>query len=173
MAGVMALAGPTKVIMFEPLPVNQIALKRLCELNPNLPLEVMPFAIGNSDDAAQLTILLDTSMAKLSTSKFQPETASDRRTSVDIRRIDTLVSTGTCPPPNVIKIDVEGAEIDVLRGARSVLKRARPIIFLEAHSGELEEECSREMTNLNYLVRPLYVAKPEQQVPRHLVFLPK
>jgi hypothetical protein len=33
----------------------------------------------------------------------------------------------------VIKIDVEGAETEVLRGATSVLKTARPILLIELH----------------------------------------
>ena len=33
--------------------------------------------------------------------------------------------------PDVIKIDVQGAEMDALRGAEQKLRRRRPIIFLE------------------------------------------
>jgi FkbM family methyltransferase len=39
--------------------------------------------------------------------------------------------------PEVIKIDVEGAELGVLRGARSVLARCRPTIFLSVHPGQI------------------------------------
>ncbi len=40
--------------------------------------------------------------------------------------------------PEVIKIDVEGAEIDVLKGARDTLETKKPIIFLSAHPRILE-----------------------------------
>ena len=49
MSGVMALSGASKVLAFEPLPVNQHAFRRLCELNPELPIAVMPLAAGNLD----------------------------------------------------------------------------------------------------------------------------
>ena len=52
--GVMALAEASKVFVFEPLPMNQKALRRLCELNPKLPIELLPVAVGKSrrfDDA--------------------------------------------------------------------------------------------------------------------------
>lgn len=37
--------------------------------------------------------------------------------------------------PSLVKIDVEGAEIDVLNGAVQLVKLARPIFFVEIHSG--------------------------------------
>jgi FkbM family methyltransferase len=38
--------------------------------------------------------------------------------------------------PDFIKIDVEGAEIDVLHGIESILKMQKPIMFIEVHSGQ-------------------------------------
>lgn len=39
--------------------------------------------------------------------------------------------------PQIIKIDVEGAELAVLRGARDILRRDRPTLFLSVHPAEL------------------------------------
>jgi FkbM family methyltransferase len=39
--------------------------------------------------------------------------------------------------PNVIKIDVEGAELDVLKGAEQTLRRSRPPVFLSLHPSAL------------------------------------
>ena len=41
--------------------------------------------------------------------------------------------------PDVIKIDVEGAEIKVLRGAREVLIKHKPLVFLSVHRDEIRE----------------------------------
>ena len=35
--------------------------------------------------------------------------------------------------PDVIKVDVEGAELDVLRGARQTLASCSPALFVEFH----------------------------------------
>ncbi|MGH9682884.1 MAG: FkbM family methyltransferase [Candidatus Acidiferrales bacterium] len=40
----------------------------------------------------------------------------------------------TAPPPNGIKCDVEGAEVEVFRGARGLLKKYRPWVLCEIHS---------------------------------------
>jgi hypothetical protein len=46
--------------------------------------------------------------------------------------LDALVAGGTLPPPDVIKIDVEGGEWDVFLGARQTLAAHRPAIIFES-----------------------------------------
>ncbi len=55
---------------------------------------------------------------------------------VDCYSIDYLVQSGLCKPPDALKIDVEGHEYEVLRGARETLARGSPQIFVETHGGE-------------------------------------
>ena len=52
--------------------------------------------------------------------------------SVPTLRIDTLVRS--LRPPTVIKIDVEGAEMDVLNGAEQTIATYRPVILTEGPS---------------------------------------
>jgi FkbM family methyltransferase len=40
---------------------------------------------------------------------------------------------GRYPPPQLVKIDVEGAELDVLRGAESLVRRYAPVVVCEVH----------------------------------------
>lgn len=41
--------------------------------------------------------------------------------------------------PDVMKIDAEGSEVMILRGARGALLRDRPIVFLSVHPGRIEQ----------------------------------
>ena len=171
-SGVMALAGATKVVVFEPLPANLHAIKRLQNLNPQFGIELLPFALGNVRGSMRFKVLPDPSMGKVFTSSFQSDVASVYEIEVAMRRLDDLVTQGVIPKPNVIKIDVEGAELEVLKGANDVLMERRPLIFLEAHSNALEQACRRELQRLGYEVRRSGAAPSEDQDARHLICTP-
>lgn len=57
--------------------------------------------------------------------------------------------------PNVVKIDVEGAELEVLRGAIQTLSSARPVILLSTHSELLKARCKEMLTGYAYSFGPL------------------
>ncbi len=53
-------------------------------------------------------------------------------------------------PPDFIKCDVEGSEIEVFRGAQEVLSRRRPIIVCEMHGEEQRRVLTEEFGRLGY-----------------------
>ena len=52
--------------------------------------------------------------------------------------------------PDVIKVDVEGAEFSVLKGAQTTLRETKPRIFLSTHSEALRHECLGYLEELGY-----------------------
>ncbi len=59
---------------------------------------------------------------------------------VSLRQGDELIAEGAAPAPDVIKIDVEGHELEVLRGLRSELaKSSVRHVFVEVHFALLAE----------------------------------
>jgi hypothetical protein len=57
--------------------------------------------------------------------------------------------------PSFVKIDVDGGELDVLRGAERLLLEHRPSLIVETHSHELERLCAGFLSDHGY--RPLIV----------------
>jgi hypothetical protein len=56
---------------------------------------------------------------------------------------------------DLIKIDVEGAEFDVLNGARRLLARSRPHLIVETHAPGLEHACAALLIDHGYTPRVL------------------
>jgi FkbM family methyltransferase len=52
--------------------------------------------------------------------------------------------------PTLIKVDVEGGEAEVLRGAAEVLRRDRPTVLLSTHGPEAHAECLSLLSDLGY-----------------------
>jgi hypothetical protein len=50
----------------------------------------------------------------------------------------------------VIKIDAEGAEVEILRGATRLLGEYRPRLLIEVHSLELETSCNALLRHAGY-----------------------
>lgn len=151
-AGIMAAQGAREVHVFEPLPANAERIARLAELNPQFSFKLHRCALGHQVGHVDLCILPQSSMAKIAESLFQPEAFSTERLSVPMATLDSIVSEGNAPPPEFVKIDVEGAELLVLRGAHETLRRHRPIVFAEIHSAALFAECSRLLSDLGYTI---------------------
>lgn len=59
--------------------------------------------------------------------------ASHGKTTVKQRKLDSLVESKEIPPPRYLKIDVEGAELQVLEGAKNTIKNHKPDVFIETH----------------------------------------
>ena len=149
-AGVMAARGAREVHVFEPVAGNAQRINSLIELNPRFDIRLHQFALGDQDTEAELLLTAQTSMAKLSKSMFQPTEVVIDRKRVRLAKIDTLIASGELAPPNLIKMDVEGAEAFVIFGALEVLRKYRPLIFAEVHSSILLSECSDLLGNVGY-----------------------
>jgi FkbM family methyltransferase len=73
-----------------------------------------------------------------------------KRTRVKTFSIDALAATNEIQEVQFIKLDVEGAELSALNGARLMLQRAKPRVCIEAFDRKLYEEISERLLALGY-----------------------
>ncbi len=66
----------------------------------------------------------------------------------DTLRLDDFVDEAR--PPGFVKVDVEGAEESVLRGAERLLAGHRPALIVETHSWDAEAACGRLLASYGY-----------------------
>ncbi|MFZ9794087.1 MAG: FkbM family methyltransferase [Gemmataceae bacterium] len=145
-AGVMALAGAGRVIAFEPMPENQKRIRLVFEMNPDLPLSMIPKAVADLEGEKVLEIHRDQSMNRL---KSVPGSSDGERIVVETTTVDaTAKARGMWP--NLLKIDVEGAEEAVLKGAKEVLKKSVRGVFMEIHHPQAEAACRALLEQAGY-----------------------
>lgn len=129
------LVGPTgQVCSFEPLPQNAAAIRRNAELNGLAHLRPFEIALGSESRTEQLMVTEWDGGSALTTSAVAVS-AIDQK-AVAVRPLDEVIATEGLRPPNFVKIDVEGAEEDVLLGMRETLRTARPILLYEVDDGD-------------------------------------
>jgi FkbM family methyltransferase len=115
-----------KVIAFEPHPLRRESLKRNLNLN-TVSAIVRTEALGNKQTKAELSYGLHTN------DRNELEVAESGDFSVTVNRADQLIPE-EIPPPDVIKVDVEGAEYSVLKGFGDLLNDSQcRIIYIEIH----------------------------------------
>lgn len=70
--------------------------------------------------------------SRTGTANILPDKFDFRRLPVTLRSIDGLVADGTLPQDiGLIKIDTDGYDFEILKGARALISECRPIIFTE------------------------------------------
>jgi FkbM family methyltransferase len=154
-SGVMALAGASKVVVFEPLPANCARIRRVIGLNPELPIELIEAAVADRPGRTEFQVMGQESMGKLAESPFQPGQTSTHQISVELVSLDDLLAQNRIAAPALMKIDVEGGELLVLRGAAELLRTFHPVLFIELHSPQLARDCRSFLETLGYEIELL------------------
>jgi FkbM family methyltransferase len=121
-----------EVVAFEPNPSLTPNLRKTIANLKNATL--CDVCLTSEDGTVQFHISeWDHMLSSLSNWSGQPTRTID----VPGRSLDSLLSTGSIPKPDVLKVDVEGAELMVFRGAECLLSQTdspRAIIFEELNS---------------------------------------
>lgn len=116
---------------FEPSRIVAARLLANLALNADLAgrVRVVPVALSNRDGVASFRHAHDP--YNLGTGTLMD--GADATESVETARGDTLIDTGRCPAPDILKIDVEGYEGEVVEGLFASLERRRDMALLFEH----------------------------------------
>ena len=124
--------GPTGLLYaFEPIPVIRNQLNESIYANGLNNVAVLPFALSTKREVADFTYIpnLPEESGLKQRHVYNDVPSEFQKIKVGVFRLDDLI------PLNIrigfIKIDVEGGELDVLRGASKVLEASRPIVAFE------------------------------------------
>ncbi len=127
----LAVGADGRVAAFEPNPLSIRHLERNLARNRSAQVEIVSAAVGDRIGTVSLNIQKGTATWNTSIyQEFIQRGYEIEQREVPMTTIDAYVrETGLVP--NVMKIDVEGAECLVLKGAQETIERHRPALIME------------------------------------------
>lgn len=132
------------VYAFEPNLRNLIYLQRHVKMNRLKNVTIIPAAVGNFSGYTHFHFSESSSMG------FISNDMKDK--TVSIIRIDDYVQQKKIKPPHLLKIDIEGSEEDMLKGASNTIENFKPIILLALHKDDSRIRIIKFLSSLNYKI---------------------
>jgi FkbM family methyltransferase len=154
------LSGPdTKIYSFEPTPSTMDVFKEVIRLN-HLEKQIIPLPDAISESRGTVKFYISTIEGNNSNTliKYRGEAAAEQMLEVNTISIDEFKSSRNIPRLDFIKIDAEGAELKVLKGAKNTFLKDRPVAILAIHpnaiiaGGDTLEQIWDFITTLRYKV---------------------
>lgn len=137
-----------RVIAFEPLPSNVAFIEKHIALNRVTNVTLYEKAVSDQYGSATFSIADSTSMGHLSMDNATD--VEETTITVDVISLDRFVSENQLPIPDLMKVDIEGAEYNLLLGAENLLKSHNITLFLATHGSDVHHQCLSFLRNLNY-----------------------
>lgn len=122
------------ILSIEPSDINRHYLNRHLELNNISNVEVLNCVVA--DEHASINFHEANEPCGMNSTHPKKALAGMRSSIKEQKTLDQICAERSLLP-DLIKIDVEGAEIKVLRGAKVTLSKGRPHIFLSVHPTEI------------------------------------
>jgi FkbM family methyltransferase len=121
-----------RVFAFEPIARTAQCIERTRELNGFTQLTVVPVALGASRIRKELYLPIVRGMADSTLTDL--DGAAERIESISFDALWPSLCRDR-PAVDGVKIDVQGMELDVLRGMAETLRRWQPLVVVELHKG--------------------------------------
>lgn len=123
---ILQLSHSGKHYGFEPIPV---LFNQLCEKYKGK-ATILPYALAESQGKSTFQFVKNApAYSGIKKRKYDIETPDIEEIQVELKPLDEVIPAGL--KIDFIKIDVEGAELGVIKGARQLLKQHKPIVIYE------------------------------------------
>lgn len=162
-----------EVHSFEPHPINVKRFKENLSLNDLKNLTLNDKALGGEEGIFQLLIVDENNYGRNRISTKADDIKNKVCENVQVVLLDNYIEKCKIEKVDLIKIDVEGYEMNVLKGAKNTLKKYHPILFIEIDDNnlKLQDSCSKELIDfLKDFEYSLYFAENNQEIPKNFDF---
>jgi len=138
------------VFAFEPWPENFAGLTKNIALNRKrtCPIEARQMAVGDHEGVSQMV------EGPTDGTHHLEANATKSTHAVELTTIDAEAERNG-KAPDLILVDVEGAEMNVLEGALRVIERRHPALILEHHGSANRRKLADWLVNRGYRVEDL------------------
>jgi FkbM family methyltransferase len=140
-----------QVICYEPNSRNHGRLMENLALNGFTNVTVRKSGVGEAPQQIQLVwnpAMPGGASAETATATHLQDTVAGAQVeTIPITTLDQDAEENGLPAPDLIKIDIEGWELQALRGARRLLRQFGPALYLEMH-GETMAEKKRKVADI-------------------------
>lgn len=118
-------------IGFEPNPISFVVLQQMAKANSMHDYHLIPAGLSDQAGLLAMESNFETDPAATVISGFRAPGRMKLRSHVAVARGDEALAAIGCKKVGIIKIDVEGGELEVLRGLQDCLRTSRPLVVCE------------------------------------------
>lgn len=144
-----------KIFSFEPSPYNFKCAQANIDRNNFSNITLLNLGLGNKKTTAFLYNVNTNNRGMQRILQSEPNKEIEK-TQVQIDTLDNTTQALSMPAPSLIKIDVEGFELKVLKGANHIINEYKPLLFIELDDNNLREQGNTAGELVKFLMQKGY-----------------